>query len=98
MGERECYEQGCGKCSNSGFCYECLPDFEGAPTCTWVPLLPSLFMTFFDLPFIAFAIISSIVVSIRMGIAYLSHQIIFSLSLLEFATWVFIIPAFASKS
>lgn len=42
---------GCRLCSETGFCYQCLPGWDGEPVCSFEDNLPPNLFVFFVLPF-----------------------------------------------
>ena len=97
VGDDKCFDEGCAVCSSTGFCYQCLPDYIGEPTCKWEPLLPAMFMVYWTIPFWIFALVSVLVVGVKHGVTMAGNQGLFSVSLLEMVIWCFIIPAFYHK-
>jgi hypothetical protein len=84
---------GCRLCSNTGFCYQCLPDYSGAPTCKYVNVMPPTIMVYFIAPLAGLALISIIIAAAKcVGADSLLSQSIFSFSMVELFAWTFTVP------
>lgn len=54
-------------------------------------------MSFFAAPFAVYALVSTGIILFLKGAVSMTYQIIFSFSLLEFMSWIFIVPALHTK-
>ena len=81
---KECTSvDGCRICSSTGFCYQCLPDYFGEPTCKYQSPLPPTLMIYILAPFVVLTIVSIIIAAAKCGGAdSVLSQSIFSFSFL----------------
>jgi hypothetical protein len=94
VNNKECNNaNGCRICSDTGFCYECLPDYSNEPNCSYNRLMPVTIMFYILIPVILLTlgfVIYGIVKCI--GFDPILKQSIFSLSFLELFAWLFTLP------
>jgi len=84
-------------CSNKGFCYECLPDYLGAPVCKYTSAMPPTFMIYFLAPIAVLGLLSILfAIGKCTGTDSVLSQTIFSVSFIELFAWIFAVPVMTS--
>ena len=83
--------KGCRLCSSSGFCYQCLPGWDGEPNCSYEDNMPPNLFVFIILPIVALAVGLSVYSCAKSGAKGSSGLWYFMLAVLEFFSMVFLI-------